>query len=229
MSDDKIAVIFDMDGVLVDSYEAHFQSWLRLAAERGFEFTREQFLTTFGRVSREVVVECGMLDQPTPERVAEIDDAKESHFRAILSEDFQAMEGAHELIEALAAEGVPLAVGSSGPPENVNLVIDSLDKREHFRAVITAADVSQGKPHPEVFLKAAQKLRTDPAHCVVIEDAEAGIAAAHAAGMACIALVSPGHTAEELSAAELTVHSLSEITPQIIGEVSRKHRQTLNR
>ncbi len=222
---DLPAVIFDMDGVLVDSYEAHYESWARLAAERGFEFTKEQFLTTFGRVSREVIVECGLLDDPTHEAVAEIDDAKEAHFRDILREDFRAMEGAHELTDALVAAGFPLAVGSSGPPENVELVIDLLGKREQFQAVVTARDVTRGKPYPEVFLKAAERLGVAPANCVVIEDAQAGIAAAHAAGMVCIALVSAGHTTEELSAADRVVHSLRELSPDNIRESLEKYRR----
>lgn len=221
---DLPAVIFDMDGVLVDSYEAHYESWLRLAAERGFEFTRAQFLTTFGRVSREVVVECGLVDDPTPEAVADIDDAKELHFREILREDFRAMEGARELIDALAAAGHRIAVGSSGPPENVHLVIDLLGKRDQFKSVVTAADVTRGKPHPEVFLKAAAGLGVEPRNCVVIEDATAGIAAAHAAGMICIALVSAGHTDEELSAADRVVHSLRELSPAGICDTFQQHR-----
>ncbi len=217
------AVIFDMDGVLVDSYDAHYESWQRLAAERGFEFTRAQFLTTFGRVSREVIVECGLLDDPTPEAVAEIDDAKELHFRDILREDFRAMDGARELIDALAAAGIPIAVGSSGPLENVDLVIDLLGKRDHLKAVVTARDVTRGKPHPEVFLKAAAGLEVEPRNCVVIEDAQAGIAAAHAASMVCIALVSAGHTDEELSAADQVVHSLRDLSPASIRDTFQQH------
>lgn len=217
---DTTAVIFDMDGVLVDSYEAHYESWQRLAAERGFGFSRAQFLTTFGRVSREVIVECGLLDDPTPEAVAEMDDAKERHFRDILHEDFRAMDGARELIDALSDAGIPLAVGSSGPPENVDLVIDLLHKRDQFKAVVTGRDVTRGKPFPEVFLKAAQGLGVSPTSCVVIEDATAGIAAAHAAGMKCIALVSAGHTDEELAAADRVVHSLRELSPAAIREMA---------
>lgn len=218
--DDLPSIIFDMDGVLVDSYQAHFQSWLRLAAERGFEFTQEQFLTTFGRVSREVIVECGMLENPTAEAISEIDDAKEAHFRDILAEDFCPMDGAVELIDALSTTGFSMAVGSSGPPENVNLTIDLLARRDRFGAIVTGVDVTQGKPHPEVFLTAAGRLNADPQKCVVIEDAQAGIAAAHAAGMNCIALVSTGHTVDELSAADLVIMSLRELTPQRIAELA---------
>lgn len=221
----QLAVIFDMDGVLVDSYAAHFESWRRLAKERGFEFTKEQFLTTFGRVSREVVVECGLLESPTPEAIAEIDDAKEAHFRDILCETFPPMDGAVELIDSLAEQGIPLAVGSSGPPENVALIIDLLGTRERFDAVVTGVDVSHGKPHPEVFLKAAERLGAEPCDCVVIEDAVAGIAAAHAAGMTCLALVSTGHTTEELAAADQVVHSLRELTPACIRQAHARRQQ----
>jgi beta-phosphoglucomutase len=195
------AVIFDMDGVLVDSYRAHWQSWRMMAAEIGRGLTEEQFLRTFGRTSREIIAEHWGAAALTEEQVLAFDRRKEALYREIVAHDFPAMDGARELIVELHAAGFKLAVGSSGPPENVALALEKLGVCNLFHAVVTGADVTRGKPDPQVFLLAAQRLGVEPRHCAVIEDAPVGIAAANAAGMTSIALLSTGHTRErELSA-----------------------------
>jgi beta-phosphoglucomutase len=145
--------------------------------------------------------------------VAELDDSKEEFFREILRQDFPAMDGAAELVNALHQAGFRLAVGSSGPPDNVNLVLDRLQSQPCFEGVVTGTDVQRGKPDPQVFLLAAERIGVAPLHCVVIEDAPAGVAAAHAAGMKCIAIASTGRVRESLLAAELVVNSLRELAP----------------
>ena len=208
------AVIFDVDGVLVDSYEAHYQSWQRLCRERGLRMTEAQFVATFGRTSREIIRELWGDRCATDQAVAELDARKEELFREILAKDFPAMDGAVELIDQLDAAGFRLALGSSGPPENVDLVLDALGCRHRFAAVVTGVDVTRGKPDPQVFLLGAERVGVVPARCVVIEDAPAGVTAAHAAGMKCIAVVSTGRVREKLAAAELIVSSLREVNAE---------------
>lgn len=206
-----LAVIFDVDGVLVDSYDAHFQSWLLLCKERGLEMTEQQFIATFGRMSREIIKELWGDSITTDAMVQEIDDRKEELFREILSEDFPGMDGAAELIADLHDAGLLLALGSSGPPANVNLVLDALECRHRFQGVVTGVDVTRGKPDPQVFLLGAERVSVAPECCVVIEDAPAGVAAAHAAGMKCVAVVSTGRVREKLADAEFIVDSLREL------------------
>lgn len=211
-----LAVIFDVDGVLVDSYNAHYQSWQLLCTERGLEMTHDEFIATFGRTSREIIQELWH-DRITSEAaVRELDDRKEELFRELLARDFPALDGAVELIDQLHDAGVPLAVGSSGPPENVGLVLDALGRGSVFGGVVTGDDVTRGKPDPQVFQLGAERLGAPSSICVVIEDAPVGVAAAHAAGMKCVALVSTGRVREKLQAAELIVDSLRELTPRVL-------------
>ena len=212
------AVIFDMDGVLIDSYQAHFESWRGLAAEIGSTYTEEEFAHSFGRTSRDII-EAHWGKGLSPERIAEMDDRKEALCRQIMSRDFPLMPGAAELTEALHGAGIKLAVGSSGPPANVALTMERLNPDGRFEAIVTGVDVTRGKPDPEVFLIAAQRLRVEPASCAVVEDAAPGITAAKRAGMACIGLASTGRTREELGEADLVVDTLGELTPQRIAEV----------
>ncbi len=213
------AAIFDMDGVLVDTYHAHFQSWLTMAKRAGLSFTEAEFAPTFGRTSREIIAHFWGQGRFNDAQIAALDAEKEAAFRDIIRKNFPAMPGVHKLLADLHNADWRIALGSSGPPENVELVLDRLGKGGLFNAIVTGMDVTRGKPDPQVFLLAAQRAGAPPARCVVIEDAQPGIAAAHAAGMAAVGLVSTGRTKEELAAADLVVNSLSEISPHVLGEL----------
>jgi beta-phosphoglucomutase len=207
------AVIFDVDGVLVDSYRAHYASWQKLARRQKWTITEAQFAATFGRTSREIIAEVWSRGRLSEEQIAELDRCKETLYREILQESFPVMEGAAPLIAALDHAGFALAVGSSGPPENVQLVLDHVDPDRRIGAVITGDDVTRGKPDPQVFLLGAEQLAVPSCRCAVVEDAPAGVAAAHAAGMRCVALVSTGRTPDELNSADLVVSSLRQLSP----------------
>jgi len=220
--DKSLAVIFDMDGVLVDTYHAHYCSWLEMAEPQGLHFTEGQFAPTFGRTSREIIAHFWGKDRFSDAQIAELDDRKEAAFRRILETDFPAMPGVNELLVALHDAGVTLAVGSSGPPENVALVLDRLGVNELFDAIVTGKDVIRGKPDPQVFLIAARRLGVAPVRCAVVEDAPAGVAAANVAGMACIGLLSTGRIREDLAAAHVVVQRLSDISPEMVRDLIAK-------
>ena len=203
-----------MDGVLVDSYDAHLESWLVMAKEQGQSFTKEHFDTVFGRTSFEIIAELWENCDLSREAMMEMDDRKELFFREILEKNFPAMPGIQKLVTALDEAGFQLAVGSSGPPENVEFVLNALGLKDHFDAIVTGRDVTRGKPDPEVFLTAAAKVGVDPSRCVVVEDAPPGIKAAHAGGMRAIGLASTGRTPEMLAEAEMVVTSLESLTPE---------------
>lgn len=210
----RTAVIFDVDGVLIDSYQAHFESWLRMFGEHGVSFTEEEFRKTFGRTSHDIIAALYGADL-SDANIRAWDDRKEALYRDIIRDNFPAIDGAVELLDALHHAGFRLGVGSSGPPENIQLTLECLERADLFDAVVTRIDVTRGKPDPQVFLVAGERLGAKPEQCVVVEDAPAGIEAANRAGMASVALTGTA-TREELAHAKLIVDSLRELTPEAL-------------
>lgn len=211
-----LGAIFDLDGTLVDTCALHERAWANLAHSLGLPMSRAFFLEHFGRRNEPIIAalhERAQRDALPAGRVHELAERKEEEFRAMLAASFPAMPGAHSLLRALRDAKWRLAIGSSAPPTNVDAHLRGLGCAELFDAVVTGACVTRGKPDPDVFLLAADRLRIQPASCVVIEDAVPGIEAAHRAGMVCVALCSDGHTHSELASADLVVDSLGELTP----------------
>ena len=220
----EYAAIFDMDGVLVDTYHAHYRSWLAMAEPEGLKFTEAEFAQTFGRTSREIIATFWGAGRFSEAEIAALDAKKEAAFRRIIAADFPAMPGVHPLLQALRDAGFALAVGSSGPPENVDLVLEKLRARHLFAAIVTGSDVTRGKPDPQVFLIAAARLGMAAERCAVVEDAAPGVAAAQAAGMASIGLTSTGRTRESLTHADLVVGSLQELSPERMRDIILQRR-----
>jgi beta-phosphoglucomutase len=220
MSND-LGVIFDMDGVLIDSYQVHFESWRKLGAEYDRFVSEAEFAETFGRTSREIIESLWKAHWKSEADILAMDRRKEALFREIAQQDFPAMRGASALLASLENAGFALAVGSSAPPENVALALDRLHARGLFRAVVTGGDVTRGKPDPQVYLIAAERLGVPPNKCVVVEDAPVGIAAGQAAGMKCIGFASSGHTRDSLSTADVVIDSLDELSPEVLAALIR--------
>lgn len=218
----RFGCIFDMDGVLIDSGEAHYQSWQRMLHRHGLEMTPEQFADTFGQTNRAIIRKLWP-DRATDENIRDWGEEKEQDFRDVLREHFPEMPHASALLGALHAAGFALAVGSSGPRENVDTVLAGLGAGTLFDATVTGCDVTHSKPHPEVFLKAAQKLGLPPARCAVVEDAPVGVRAARAAGMAAIALTGTAGADELATEAHCVVDSLDQLTPDRVAELIEAH------
>jgi beta-phosphoglucomutase len=218
------AVIFDLDGVLVDTYDAHFASWRALYGELGRSYDEKTFAADFGRTSRDILRHT-LGDELTVERIDELDRRKESLFREFLRKQFKPMVGALELIDALVADGFLIAVGSSGPPENISLALEKLGRANKFSAVVTGSDVTRGKPDPQVFQLAAEKLAVPAASCAVVEDAVHGVEAARRAGMKSIGLTGTT-TATALAKADIVIESLAQLSPARIRKLVAAAGQT---
>lgn len=213
----EMAVIFDLDGVLVDSSLFHRESWRVVGRERGFEMTDELFWRTFGMPNRQILPLLFGRELPDDE-VAELSERKEAVYRELAAGRMQPLPGATELVRAVAGAGFRVALGSSTPMSNIRVVLDALGIREYFEQIVCSDDVTHGKPHPEVFLKAAQRLGVEPNQCVVIEDAVVGVQAARAAGMRCLA-VATTHPADKLHEADRVVLDLTYVTPETLAEM----------
>ena len=209
------AIIWDVDGTLVDTAAEHFAAWQDLAREIDKPFTKHDFDRSFGRRNPEVL---RMLFDPdyTDAECQELADRKEGMYRERVRQDeVKLLPGVAALLEAFESEGWPQAVGSSAPKQNLDLLLERAGVAHYFGAVVSGDDVTTGKPDPEVFLIAAERLGVQPQDCLVLEDAEAGVEAAARAGMACAAVLSSElHTRDSLSAAGAgrVVASLSELT-----------------
>jgi beta-phosphoglucomutase len=218
------AVIFDMDGVLIDSYHAHMEAWMKLGEALGHPITEEQFIPTFGRRNPEIF-RC-LWDGVVPEgQVPKWSDWKEAAYRDIVRRSFPEMDGAGELLDALKAAGFALAIGSSGPPENVAVALEGLRRAHLFDATVNSTEVTEGKPHPQVFLKAAAKLGVEPRFSAVVEDSLAGLEAARRAGMTPLGLVGTFPKQELVGHAALVVESLRELSPEVIARLIDDHAQ----
>lgn len=195
------ALIFDCDGVVVDSNRLHVETWRETAAAHGYPMADPEHIGKCGL--RTIAVIRDLLRWPVDEEEAvRLGEEKESRYReCIRAGGIAPIAGVRETLEKAAALGLPCALGSSAPRENARLCLESLGLVPFFKAVVTGEDVERGKPHPDIFLAAARKLGVPPEECLVIEDAPAGVEAAHRAGMRAIALLT-SHTPEELAAAD---------------------------
>jgi len=207
---ENYCVIFDMDGVLADTGPIHYESWVKLAKQIKVKFSKKFFNITFGRQSISITRELvgPKIKQEVVEKWANL---KEQYYREMVKDELKPLPGALALIKALHARNFKLAVGSSGPPENVDLLLSTLSIKDYFDVIITAAEVKNGKPAPDVFLIAAERLNIKVDNCLVIEDAPVGITAARKAGMKIIALRTT-HCNVELLDADMVVQDLSSVS-----------------
>ncbi len=177
------AVLWDLDGTLVDSADYHWQSWRYAMDAEGLPLSHQQFLDSFGQKNDRILASWLGADAD-PERVCRLADVKEREYRRLAREGgLTPLAGAAEWLARLHAGGWRQAIASSAPLANVEVMLGALRLDELFDAVVSAEDVTAGKPDPQVFLTAAAKLAASPSQCIVVEDAAAGIEAARRAGM----------------------------------------------
>ena len=184
------AVLWDMDGTLVDSGDLHFAAWRETMIALGRDLTRAEFDATFGQ--RNDAILRRLVDRAiSVAEIARIGDDKEARYRALVTaHGIAPLPGALDWLRRLDAAGWRQAIASSGPRANAAAIIVALDLGEAFAAVVAAEDVTHGKPHPEVFLAAAARLGVPPRRCVVLEDAPPGLEAGRRAGMPTIGVLS---------------------------------------
>ncbi len=184
----KLGALFDWDGVVVDSGAAHEASWKELARRENLFLPEGFFKSTFGKRNLEIIVDI-LKWTPDIKEAQRLSDEKETIYRdGIARNGLPTIKGAVDFIRALNKEDIPCAVGSSTPRENLEQALDTLGMRKDFAAFVTSEDVEHGKPAPDVYQKAAQRLGLEACDCAVFEDSLAGIVAAARAGAVKVAL-----------------------------------------
>jgi len=201
------AVLWDVDGTLVDSAEYHWLTWRETLSGEGYELTRAQFDASFGQRNDEILR--GYFGEKlSADDVARIGEAKEVRYRElVVNRGIEPLPGVRRWLERLKAEGWRQALASSAPRLNLEAILKALGLEGFFDAVASAEDVSRGKPDPQIFLAAAAKVHVPAARCVVVEDAPAGVEAARRAGMRRVGVLS-SHGALD---ADVVVNSLADL------------------
>jgi len=201
------AVLWDLDGTLVDSAEFHWRAWRDVMAEEGLPVTHEQFVHSFGK-RNDLILSGWLGEDADPGRMRRLSEEKEARFRALVrAHGIDPLPGAREWVARLHDEGWRHAIATSAPRPNLETLIDAMQLGRYFGAGVAAEDVIHGKPDPEVFLVAAGRLGAEPLRSIVVEDAPTGIEAGRRAGMRTIG-VSLMHA---LPAADVYVGTLPEL------------------
>jgi beta-phosphoglucomutase family hydrolase len=203
------AVLWDMDGTLVDSAEYHWQAWRDTMARLGSPITHEQFLATFGQ-RNDSILRQWLGEKATPDLIQRIGDTKEALYRQHVRErGIEALPGVSDWVHRLHQQGWRQAIASAAPRANIETILEVLHFTDCFEKTVSAEDVHRGKPDPEVFLVAAKKLGVASECCIVVEDAPHGVEAARAAGMKSIGVGGDGKGLK----ADLVVASLDQLAP----------------
>ncbi|WP_437664661.1 HAD family hydrolase [Sorangium sp. So ce1182] len=201
------AVLWDLDGTLVDSSELHFTAWREALAAEGRSYDHADHDAVFGMRNDDLLRRLIGPEIPQPE-IARIAGAKERHYRKLVAESgIEPLPGVRAWLGALPRSGFRMAIASSAPRENLDVILAATGLTGVFDAVISSEEVSHGKPHPAVFLRAAESVGAPPDRCVVVEDAPAGVLAGKRGGMKVIG-VGPRHA--ELGA-DLSVERLDQL------------------
>lgn len=202
-------VIFDMDGVICDTREHHLRAFQELMSLYDRSLTAEEFDHLFGMANHKLIPQL-FGEELTTAQIEDRADWKESRYRELIARDIELMEGVREMVDWLRERNVPVAVASSAPRANVEQILKTTGLIEVLSTFLAAEDVTNHKPHPEVFLTAAERLNVDPALAWVIEDSLHGINAGLAAGMTVLA-VSTTHPASELGPATAVFDNVAKL------------------
>jgi len=216
----KTAVIFDLDGVIVDTAKYHYLAWKKLANKLGFDFTHEQneLLKGVSRVkSLEILLNIGDVSLSQQEKQQYMHE-KNEHYLSFITQmnESEMLPNMMTILKFLKEKGIAIALGSAS--KNAKLILDTLQITQYFDEIIDGNEVSKAKPDPEVFILAAHRLNKRPEECIIVEDAAAGIDAANAANMLCIGIGEK----EILKEATYVFKSTSELTTEFLDKLIKK-------
>lgn len=224
------AVIFDMDGVLVDSNPFHLEKWIDLLKENKVPFNPQELPMQILGHRNDTAFRHFFGPEITNEESRRLSDELEERFRSAFAPHAKPLPGLSALIAECEKSGVPMAVASSAMAKNVEFIVDVLHFRPFFRCLVSGDEVAHPKPDPEIYLKTARKLGVEPADCVAFEDSHVGIEAAKRAGMKCVAIAStfPPDDLRAQTRADLVVRSFEELNlPRLRGLFENQDKRKL--
>lgn len=208
------AVLWDMDGVIADTMQYHYGAWRDILQEMGRSVSLDEFRPLFGQ-RHDNIIRYALGNDMTHDQIEALSERKQALYRQKVAKDIRPLPGALELMKSLNQNHIKIALASSATKENVDIIVQGLKIEKCFQAYANGQEVAEGKPSPLIFQLAAKKLGVPAVNCVVLEDAAAGVAAAKAGGMKCIA-VTNSLPRESLLAADLIVDSLEEVNIEIL-------------
>jgi beta-phosphoglucomutase len=195
------AVIFDLDGTLIDNNSYHRQTWEKYLEKIGKQISEEEFNANMNGRTNEDAIKYIFGKEVTDEESLKHTLDKEALYREIYKPFIKPIPGLIDFLEILKSKNIPVAIATSGIQPNIDFMFENIPIKKYFDVVINSAHIKKGKPHPEIYLKAASLLNVEPANCLVFEDAAVGIKSAKAAGMKVIALATT-QPKEELTEAD---------------------------
>jgi len=217
------AVIFDMDGTLIDNTPYHFKSWQALYKkyDKG-ELSKQTYYTQISGVPIMETLK-GLFPDRDEAGLKELLKEKEEFYRKEYAPYLAPINGLVNFLTALKDAGVKMAMATSATIDDIDFILNKIPIRGDFDAIVNSSMVSKPKPNPQIFLKAAEELGHDPAKCIVFEDSLAGIKAANSAGMKVVAITT-GHTAEDLHPVDLVINDYAGLTVQRMAELFNKNK-----
>jgi len=202
------AVIFDLDGTLIDNNSYHLKSWKKYLENIGRDISEEEYNKNINGRTNKDVIEYIFERKMSEEEILKYTLEKEAVYRELYLPFIKPVEGLTELLEILHEKNIPMAIATSGIQPNIDFMFENLPIKKYFNTVVNSSHISKGKPHPEIYLKTASLLNISPENCLVFEDAVVGINSAKAAGMKVIAIATT-HPREELSGADMIVDNFN--------------------
>jgi beta-phosphoglucomutase family hydrolase len=208
------AVLFDMDGVIVDNLPYHVEAWLLFCERNGIPLTKEVFYKELNGMNSKDTFEWFYKKEMTRSEVEVLEEEKELLYREFYAEHRKPAKGLLTFLHDLRSRGIKTALATSAGPGNIDFIVDGLGIRDQFDAIIGGAEVTKGKPDPEIYVKAAALVGVSPADCIVIEDSLQGIASGQAAGAKVVGITT-SHTADELAHTDFCAPDFTDLYDQL--------------
>lgn len=205
------AVIFDMDGTMINNMIYHKKAWIEFAKRHGLSFTEEEFKEKISGHKNDKIFQTIFNDALTEAEVAQHTEEKEAIYRELYASAIEEVPGLTKFINFLKEHGKQLAIATTAPRKNREFGLTALNLSDSFSIILGDEDVAQGKPHPQIYLETAKRLGFDPGRCIVFEDSPPGIASAKGAGMTVVGLLTT-HSEEDLKDADYRVRDFTAIT-----------------